>query len=324
MSDVRSGSCGRALSIRLVLVLVVVCLGASCGAVGGSPPTTPEPQEGLQEINGTRLYYKAVGAGDPLFVLHGGPGVSHRYLLPHMAELADTHRLIFYDQRGTGASDGDLEITALTTEQYVEDLEALRAALGFEKIALMGHSWGAALAMLYASAHPERVERLILIAPGPMNAQGRSEVDKAFGERLTPEQRQAIDEACGQTQAERTPESIAECYRANDQIAFYDPSKTSALDYTVEENTAKNELTVRSLLMRDLQGDQELEAKVKAISAPTLIVQGDYDIFPLSTAEHVQGLIPSSELVVIPEAGHFPFVEQPEAFFAAVRAFLAS
>lgn len=341
----------------LLLALVAALLMAGCGQAPAAPvkPTSPAatsapaapaapatsapqpaaaptdapaarvpPQEGLKEINGTSLYYKLLGQGEPLFVLHGGPGTSHRYFLPHLEALADQYQLVLYDQRGTGMSDGELGLNDLNIVQFVEDLEALRIALGFENISLLGHSWGAALAMYYAATHQEHLNRIILVAPGSVNAKGFREERIAFEQRLTPEVREMLAKACERAETERTPETLAECWKVADRITFHDPSKTSALDYTVEENTAKNYSIVSDKLSAIVRGDVQLESMVQTISVPVLIIHGGHDTFPVSASEHIHQLVPSSELVIISESGHFPFVEQPDTFFAAVREFLAS
>ncbi len=82
----------------------------------------------------------------PIIFLHGSGG-SHRYFLPYVEQLADAYQLVFYDRRGTGLSDGQLDMADITVDQLVEDLEVLRITFGFENISLVGHSWGAIVAL---------------------------------------------------------------------------------------------------------------------------------------------------------------------------------
>ena len=103
--------------------------------------------------------YQDGGVGDAILLLHGGPGVPD-YLGDVAAMLSSTHRVIRFDQRGTGQSLCRSGTYAL--QDYVDDVEAIRAALGLDRVSLFGHSWGGTVAQLYASAHPGRLSRLCL------------------------------------------------------------------------------------------------------------------------------------------------------------------
>src|SRR5205823_691587 len=111
--------------------------------------------------------YREVGQGQPIIVLHGGPDFDHTYLLPDMDRLADTYRLIYYDQRGRGKSARNVQPEDVTIESDVDDLDSVREYFHFEKVAVLGHSWGGVLAMEYAIRHAERVSHLILLNTAP-------------------------------------------------------------------------------------------------------------------------------------------------------------
>ena len=93
-------------------------------------------EEGLKEINGTQLYYKILGEGEPIVVLHGGPGLDHSYFLPQMSELAKSHRLIFFDQRLSGRSSAFVDSNAVSMDHFVEDLDGIRLAFKLDKMNL--------------------------------------------------------------------------------------------------------------------------------------------------------------------------------------------
>src|SRR4051794_8577963 len=117
--------------------------------------------ESLRTADGRTLSYRREGEG-PLLVCHpGGPGFSSRYF-GDLAGLGESFTLILFDPRGTGGSDRPADPRAYTTEDYVADLEELREDLGLERMLLLGHSHGGVVAAAYASAHPERVDRLVL------------------------------------------------------------------------------------------------------------------------------------------------------------------
>ena len=133
----------------LILALVAFCapsFGAD-PAQGVSPAVYPQ-QEGFVDANGVMLYYMIVGRGEPLVVMHGGPGASHDYFLPYLLPLARHNRVIFIDERGSGKSQNLEDPAGYTIENMVEDLEAARKALNLGNINLLGHC------LLYTSPSP--------------------------------------------------------------------------------------------------------------------------------------------------------------------------
>ncbi len=119
-------------------------------------------EEGFVDANGLLLYYKAIGQGAPLVILHGGPGASHEYFLPYLLPLARTNRVIFLDERGSGRSQKLEDPAGYTVENMVEDVEAIRKALNLGKINLLGHSYGGVLAQAYALKYQQNLNHLIL------------------------------------------------------------------------------------------------------------------------------------------------------------------
>src|SRR5256712_12308730 len=117
-------------------------------------------QEGFVDANGIMIYYKILGRGEPLMIVHGGPGASHDYFLPYLLPLARRHKLIFIDERGSGRSEKLEDPAGYTIENMVEDVEANRQSLDLGKINLLGHSYGGAPAQAYAleyQSHPSRL-----------------------------------------------------------------------------------------------------------------------------------------------------------------------
>src|SRR5690349_5194367 len=123
----------------------------------------PTVFEGYAPVNNLALYYREIGEGPPMVLLHGGPDFDHTYLLPDMDRLADAYHLIYYDQRGRGLSVGDDSILDISIESEMQDLEELQNHLQLEMITVLGHSWGGQLALSYAMSHPERVSNIILM-----------------------------------------------------------------------------------------------------------------------------------------------------------------
>lgn len=123
--------------------------------------------EGYLPVSGAELYFREVGRGSPIVILHGGPDFNHNYLLPDMDRLADAFRLIYYDQRGRGKSSPGVAPEDVTIESEIDDLDRLRQYFGLNAISVLGHSWGGLLAMEYATRHSDRVSHLILLSTAP-------------------------------------------------------------------------------------------------------------------------------------------------------------
>ena len=127
-----------------------------------------------------------------IVVVHGGPDFDHAYLLPDLDRLADEFRLVYYDQRGRGRSTAGVRPAAVTMQTEVDDLDAVRAACGDEVVAVLGHSWGALLAMAYAIRHPDRLSHLILLNPAPASAVDAAVLRRAWSAARTAEQTEAM------------------------------------------------------------------------------------------------------------------------------------
>jgi proline iminopeptidase len=328
---------------NIVMILLVALVLASCAPVAKVIPTetaiptnvfsptempalTTTSIQGLQAVNGTHLYYEIIGKGAPLFVLHGTSG-SHRYFLPYMEALSDEYQLFFYDQRGTGLSDGHLDLAAISIDQFVEDLEALRIAFGLEKISLMGHSWGAIVALAYAIKYQTHLDHLILVDSIPVNNKFAIEFSKTYQQRfqhLSADEQQELTTTCTRPGTELSPKILDECNQLDAQLRFYDPAK-APVDWAMEENTLKNADTVNTLMRISFNKMQhDMETQLPTIHVPTLIIHGDFDPIPLKSSEYLHEQIPESQIVIINEAGHFPFIEQPEQIVVALRTFLSN
>src|SRR2546428_12733589 len=128
------------------------------------------------------LFTRRVGSGPLVVVLHGGPGASHDYVLPQYDLLAQGRSLLYYDQRGGGQSPVPRD-TPVGWQEHVADLDGIRADLGLKQLTLCGYSWGGLLAVLDFVEHPERVERLALVAPGSPTAEYRRPFVEEFARR---------------------------------------------------------------------------------------------------------------------------------------------
>ena len=145
----------------LSLVFLTVVAAAQSAPQASTANVFPQ-QEGFVDANGVMIYYKILGRGEPLMIVHGGPGASHDYFLPYLLPLARRHKLIFIDERGSGRSQKLEDPAGYTIANMAEDVESVRQALGLGKINLLGHSYGGALAQAYALKYQSNLSHLIL------------------------------------------------------------------------------------------------------------------------------------------------------------------
>src|SRR6266852_2501620 len=156
----------RLTSFCLVLLFSAITVSAAAREAP-KPAETPASnvyplQEGFVDANGVMIYYKILGRGEPLMIVHGGPGASHDYFLPYLLPLARHNKVVFIDERGSGRSQKLEDPAGYTIENMAEDVESVRQALGLGKINLLGHSYGGALAQAYALKYQRNLSDLIL------------------------------------------------------------------------------------------------------------------------------------------------------------------
>jgi proline iminopeptidase len=293
------------------------------------PMTIPEPRaSGYTTSTSVPLYWCRYGreGATPMMVLHGGPGAHHDYLLPQLLSLATLGAgfdLVFYDQRGGGRSKTD-DPTPVTVDLHVADFSAASAELGVQGAPLVGYSWGALLAMQVAIAARAGMgglvipQWLMLISPAPYLPADRA----AFDAELT--RRQLSPEVAGlraELQASGLREQNADAYR---QRAF----ELSVAGYFAHPERASN-LTpfrvtgrVQQSTWASVHGDAILAA-LPRVQLPTLVVHGDRDPIPLSSARTTADALGAS-FVELADCGHVPYVEQPGALQRALDDFVAT
>ena len=149
-------------------------------------------QQGFVDANGVMIYYEEFGNGKPLMIVHGGPGATHDYFLPYLLPLARHYRLIFIDERGSGKSERLEDVKQYTVENMVEDVEAVRKALGLGKMNLLGHSYGGVLAQAYALKYQENLSHLVLCSTFPSTSM-MNEVFVKIKENMSPGLRERIN-----------------------------------------------------------------------------------------------------------------------------------
>jgi proline-specific peptidase len=281
--------------------------------------------EALTTADGRTLAYRRVGDG-PLLLCHpGGPGFDSGYLRD-LAGLGRSRTLILLDPRGTGGSDRPASERAYATDDYVADVEEVRVHLGVEALDLFGHSHGGVVGMAYAARHPSRVRRLVLASTLP---------------RFVEPQQQAMEEMMKSRLEEDWYEDARAALEAEQAGEFADDDELKALVarempfYTArlgDVERAYLHQIAKERPNRDalkLFNDEvfevfDLRPDLVRIEAETLVITGEQDFItgPVSAREIAEAL-PGARLEILPDCGHFIFVEQPHAFRDAVERFLA-
>jgi proline iminopeptidase len=284
----------------------------------------PKVEEGKKTVNGVELYYKAIGAGDTIIVLHGGPGLDHTELLPQYERLAKAFRLLFYDQRACGKSGGSFDEKSINVETYVEDLDGIRKAFGIEKANILGFSWGGLLGLYYTLKHPKEVNKLILIDSVPASSADFQDFGKVLDKRRSgPEKKQPAEILCSAEYMAGDPKAVTASLRLGFRAYCFDPDRAKDITLAFTAKSAKAFIEVGNLFDKTLfDPGYDLHAKLKGIRCATLIVHGDTDPIQPRFLKTVSAEIKGSRFVLLDKCGHFSHVEQPTKLFDEITRFI--
>ncbi|HEY0637702.1 MAG TPA: alpha/beta hydrolase [Pseudonocardiaceae bacterium] len=259
--------------------------------------------------DGCRLWTVAAGHGVPLVLCHGGPGLWDMF--GDLAGLlADRARAVRWDQRGCGRSElrGPYSVA-----RSVADLDAVRRHHGYDRVAVLGHSWGAHLALRYALAHPDRVDALVYVSGTGLGRDWKAPYRRAREAVLGPAGEHPRD---GETERDRAVRQWT--------ADFADPATAAGhaermatpwfpINHVCHHAMAAEEVTWR---------EADLVAACRSLTVQTLVVDGAADLRPRSAVDSLCAALPSVTRVVVEGAGHLPWVERPDLFRAAVLAHL--
>lgn len=274
--------------------------------------------KGFVPVGNAELFYRERGRGQPMIVLHGGPDFDHTYLLPDLDRLSDSFRLVYYDQRGRGKSARNVQPDDVTIKSEIYDLENLRENLNLSAVAVLGHSWGALLALEYALRHPQRVSHLILLNTAPV-----SHDDFQLHRRELPHKRAAGDVEKLQAIAYSAmykagdPDTLAEYYRIHFRAAILRPKHLDQVVRSLRASfTPEGILKARAVEERLrnetwLSSNYNLLPKLDQLNMPTLVLHGDHDFIPMQCASHIAEAIPGARFVLLKQCGHFAYLECP-------------
>lgn len=312
----------RALMCAVVPVLTVVGAPAGCTSGERGQATVERPVDSgfVAADDGVRLFYTTVGDG-PLNIVIPVALYLEDALLPLAA---DGRRLVFYDLRARGRSDaGDRSL--VTLDRQIADLEAVRRGLGIDSMVLIGWSGLGMELAVYTMRHPERVMRLVQVAP--VAARDEPHNMRAYETRVERIDTTAVNDLLARGEAGEYADDPASFCRALGRLtapaSFADATKMSAVpDVCRFPNEYPDSL---NLLFEALLGSFEgydWRDSIARLAVPRLVIHGAQDAFPLEGSREWAPPGSNARILVIDRAGHFPFIEQPEVFFPAVEAFL--
>ena len=316
----------RLLLAALSLLGPVGACHAPRSATVSARPATLSPGEGMLAVPGGRIWYRVVGSGPgtPLLLIHGGPG-GRSCRLHELRALADERPVVFYDQLGTGRSERPADTTFWDVAHFVDEVTAIRQALGLREVHLLGHSWGGTVAAEYLLTRgPSGVRSVTLAAPllstprwiadaralvsqMPDTLQRVIAAAEASGRYDTPAFAAANDSFSVRYNTRRAPSAAAaaDCVGAPGNGSMYramwGPSEFSATG------------TLR---------DYDRTARLGELRLPVLLMAGEFDEARPATMYDFQRRIPGARVAIIPGAAHGMMNDEPVATVAAVRAFL--
>jgi proline iminopeptidase len=268
------------------------------------------------------LFVDVVGHGYPLALMHGGPSADHWTLLP-FRRCADQFTLIFYDHRCNGRSTG-APVSTMTWENLTADADALRERLGFERWAVLGHSFGGHVALEYALRYPDRLSHLVLLDTAADSRWSRQNAPDLLAKRgYSPEKVELVRRWF---HGEFEPREYFRIFLRIGNAYSYDPSLWRAARDLVRGEW-RTKLRPEALIYagRQLIKDWTVVDRLGEITAPTLVMAGRDDfLFPPQAQLELATGIPHARLRIIDKAGHNPHSEQPAEVMAAVREFITA
>jgi len=276
------------------------------------------------QIDNHVLFIKKTGSGNPVLFLHGGPGLFHNYLVQPFKQLSSNHKLIFFDQRGSGASSALKPNQPVCINDFIADIESLRQALNLSTITLIGHSWGGLLAVLYAAKFGKNLKSMILVDPAPGNSSFDKVGRNSMQNRLTVDDREEINSIMQTNPFEKSDmDAINRFVQINEKPRYFDQSYVSKYKPIFTFDTLAKLRTVSSLLNEELD-DYDIFQRIQGLDTRTLVIHGDYDPIPVESSRKYSEMLTNSSFQLLKDCGHFPFIEKKEETLSSIEDFLNS
>jgi proline iminopeptidase len=325
------------MALMKALASLVFAFWAAVVLHAQATPAVYVQQEGFVDAHGVLIYYKSLGQGPPLVLLHGGPAADHTYFLPYLLPLARTHRLIFIDERGSGRSQRLQDPAHYTVEAMADDVEDVRVALNLGSISLYGHSYGGVLAQAYAFKYQQHLTHLILNSTFSSTRE-MNEVLARQKAQMPPKKLARLNqlEAAGLFgKGESWEHGRYSTEYATLSGGAYFPFQYGARPDPTYDPAAANSSSDWELYreMWGSHGEFVIDGNLKSVEyvdrlptihIPTLLLVGDHDECDPSLSREMHDKIAGSRLVILPDSGHMNFVDQPDMWQKTVEEFLAA
>jgi proline iminopeptidase len=260
--------------------------------------------------------FGAAGSATPVIVANGGPGLSHIYMLQNdtWPRIAHNRQVVFYDQRGTGKSKRVSADAPFGMDAQVADMEAVRAKFGFQKFNLVGDSYGGLLAMAYAAAHPEHIEKLIL---SDSAAPAWKDIVRVLPD-VFPD---VLEQIAAREKNSSGIDAADQRIRGHFLMLFYSEANRDTYLAGVKDLESVPQV---SAAVQKATRTLDLTPELPKFKFPTMVITGRYDmnVTPL-TAWNIYKAIPGAKFVVFEKSGHLPSYEEPDKYVQVVDAFLS-
>jgi proline iminopeptidase len=273
------------------------------------------------DIGDTRLYVVERGEGFPLLCLHGGPGLDHHEFADYLDPLTDAYRLVLVDQRAQGRSDRAPRDT-WSLERMAADVSALATALGYGPYAVLGHSYGAFVALQHAvdrSGEPAGT----IVSSGLPSTRFLDGLEERLDAFEPVELREQVGKSWADEAAVATPEQLKALLDAQMPWHFADPRDPRIADFNERTAGTIGSPEVLRHFATESYGGIDVEGRLGTIAHPVLVLAGRHDrTCPVEGAEVIADGIPGAELAIFEHSGHMTYVEEQADYLAAVRHFL--
>lgn len=285
--------------------------------------------EGSIPFRGYHTWYRIVGEGEqpgrlPLLCLHGGPGASHDYFEPLEALAGNGRRVVFYDQLGGGNSDVPADISLYTVDLFVEEVGAVRRALGLDAVHVLGHSWGGMLAMEYALTRPSGLKSLVLANTGASMPQWMAE-DSQLLAQLPQDVQDTLKrhEAAGTTDSLEYKAAGLEFYRRHGGRRIQPrPDCLKRMEGKPGDQVYQRMWGPSEWLISGTLKDWDITDRLGEVQVPTLVLVGRHDHATPALAQTLHNGIAGSEMIVFENSGHFAHLEEPARYLQVLEQFL--
>lgn len=270
----------------------------------------------------SKLNYTTFGAGKPILIINGGPGMNSDGFAYVAQELAKMNfQTIIYDQRGTGKSTLENPNNKnITMDLMTEDIENLRRHLKIEKWTILGHSFGGIMASYYAAKHPETIDKLIFSSSGGVNMKFTLYLQERLNKNLTKSERDSLSFYQRKRDAgDTSKETIAKRAQFLAKAYVFDKSNSDV----IAQRLTQINFNINSLVIENLQKiNFDCSTVFSNFKRPVLVLQGKNDIISVETAQEIATTFPNSKLILIENCGHYGWLDANELYFNSINKFL--